>query len=45
MSDTEKKALLKLIKDVKEVKENIAYLVQAMELLVRIQTEQIKRGK
>lgn len=45
MSDTEKKALLKLIKDVKEIKEKIAYLVEATELLVKIETEKVKKGK
>jgi len=42
MGDTEKKALLKLMKDMKEVKENVSYLVEAVELLLSIQTQAIK---
>ena len=42
MGDTEKKALLKLIKDMKEVKENVLYLVEAVELLLQIQTQAVK---
>ena len=45
MTETEKKVLLKLMKDVKEMKENIKYLVEAMELLVEIETESVKKGK
>ena len=41
----EKKALLKLMKDIKEMKENMKYLVEAMELLVEIETESVKKGK
>ena len=42
---TEQKALLKIIQDIKEIKENIAYLVEAVELLVSIQTHNIKNEK
>ena len=43
MGDVEKQALLKLIKDMKEIKESIAYLVEAVELLVQIETEALKK--
>lgn len=49
MTDAEKKALLMIVKDIKnmkseisEMKESVDYLVEATELLVKIQTEQIK---
>lgn len=45
MTEMEKKALLKLMKDIKEMKENMKYLVEAMELLVEIETESVKKGK
>ena len=45
MSNAEKQALLKVMKDVKEMKANVAYLVEAVELLVNIQTEQVKNQK
>lgn len=45
MSEAEKKALLKLMKDTKEIKENVSYLVEATELLLKIQTEQINNPR
>lgn len=45
MTEMEKKALLRLVKDVKEIKESVDYLTEAMELLVKIETEKVKSGK
>lgn len=45
MTTAEKQALLKIMKDVKNMKEQMDYLVDAVELIVQIQTEQIKKGK
>ena len=45
MGDVEKKVLLKLMKDMKEVKENVLYLVEATELLLQIQTQAVKDGQ
>jgi len=45
MTDIEKQVLLKLMKDIKEMKENMKYLVDAMELLVKIESESVKNGK
>ncbi len=45
MTTGEKQALLKLMKDMKEVKDNVAYITEAVELLVKIQTEQVKNTK
>jgi len=42
---TEQQALLKLVKDIKEIKENVAYLVEAVELLVSIETERVKQDQ
>jgi hypothetical protein len=45
MTKGEKQALLKIMQDMKEVKANVDYLVEAVELLVQIQTEQVKNQK
>jgi hypothetical protein len=45
MTEIEKKVFLKLIKDMNEMKENIKYLVEAIGLLVEIETESVKKGK
>ena len=45
MTEAEKRALLKIMQDVKSTKENVDYLVEAVKLLVKIQTEQVKKGR
>jgi len=45
MTTAEKQVLLKIIQDMKEVKTNVEYLVEAVELLVTIQTETVKKGR
>ena len=45
MGTTEQKALLRLLKDNKDMKEQLDYLVDAIELLVKIETERIKHEK
>lgn len=45
MTDAEKKVLLKLMKDVKDIKKNVDYITEAVELLVKIQAEQVKNGR
>lgn len=38
------KALTKLIKEMKEMKENIATVSESVDLLVKIETEKIQKG-
>lgn len=45
MTAAEKKALLKIMQDVKGMKEQIDYLVEATELLIQIQTQMVKDGQ
>lgn len=45
MTKGEKQALLKIMQDMKEVKANVDYLVEAVELLVTIQTQMVKDGQ
>jgi hypothetical protein len=45
MTDAEKKARLRLVKDVKDIKESVEYLVEAMQLIVEIETRNVEKGK
>lgn len=45
MTKIEKEVMMKLLKDNKSMKEQLDYLVDAVELLVAIQTEQIKNKR
>lgn len=39
------KLLLKLIKNQLEIKDNLKYLVESQELLVKIETERLTKGE
>lgn len=43
MADIQTKALIKIVKDIKEMKEQLAYLTESMELLVNLELERQKK--
>lgn len=45
MTKIEKKVLLKMIQMQKEMQDKLDYICEACELLVKIETERINRGK